>query len=115
MHAYASAWHRPGEELEASGTGEPSTHASKPSVCDRLGEGSEASGAAEAAASWSYSHVWHRLGEGREVSRTGEATMHCSVTPAWRRPGGDPRALVESGEAAVHRDFSNLPINFHAK
>ena len=50
MHAYASAWHRPGEESGASRTGEPSTHASKPSVCDRLGEGSEASGAAEAAA-----------------------------------------------------------------
>ena len=50
MHAYASAWHRLGEELGASGTGEPSTHASKPFVWDRLGEGSEASGAAEAAA-----------------------------------------------------------------
>ena len=103
-----SAWHRPGEELGASGTGEPSTHASTPSVWDRLGEGSEASGPAEAAASWSMSYVWHRLGESTQLSRTGKGTMHCSVTSAWRRPGGGPRALLDSREAAVHQDLSNL-------
>ena len=86
-------WHRPGEELGTSRTEEPSTHASQPSVWDRLGEGSEASGPAEAAASWSMWYVWHRLGESTQVSRTGEATMHCSVTSAWRRPGGGPRAF----------------------
>ena len=59
-----SAWHRPGEELGASGTGDPSTHASKPCVWNRLGGGSEASRAAEAEAGWSMSRVWHRLGEG---------------------------------------------------
>ena len=69
-----SAWHRPGEELGASGTGDPSTHASKPCVWNRLGGGSEASRAAEAAAGWSMSRVWHRLGEGSELSRTREAT-----------------------------------------
>ena len=95
----ASAWHRPGEEMRAS-------------AWDRLEEGSEASGASEAAASWSVFSTWHRLGESTEVSRTGEATMHCSVTPAWRRPGGGPRALVKSGEAAANLAPANPQLYF---